>query len=168
MAKAVLSRVEFEYDLVAAEAKYHNDCFISFLKPITWVKVGRPQEENMNLAMEEILKYIENSDYCQFTSNELRNVCITTTVDNRTLKVRLKLRCGDKIIITEKSGTSTFICLVDNHHDIFIKLGTKKKMIKKEERLRILEAAAAIIREDIQSAESDNSNYLHQVACLKI
>lgn len=102
--------------------------------------------------MEEIFTYIENSDNCQFTLNELRNVCKTTNVDNRTLKVRLKLRYGDKIIITEKSGSSTFICLVNNHHDILNKAWyekEKKKTNKKEERLRILEAAAAITCDDI-------------------
>ncbi|CAH1098752.1 unnamed protein product [Psylliodes chrysocephalus] len=60
MAKAVLAR--FENDLVAAEAKYHHDCFNSFLKPATGVKVGRPQDETTNLAMEELFTYIENSD----------------------------------------------------------------------------------------------------------
>ncbi|CAH0562948.1 unnamed protein product [Brassicogethes aeneus] len=39
-AKAVLARVEFEYDLVAAEAKYHHDCFISFLKPTNGIWHG--------------------------------------------------------------------------------------------------------------------------------
>ncbi|CAH1100085.1 unnamed protein product [Psylliodes chrysocephalus] len=123
MANAVLARLEFENDLIAAEA----DCFISFLKPHTGVKVGRPQDETTNLAMKEKFTYIENSDYRQFTMNELRNVCKTTTVDNRTLKVRLKLRYGNKIIITEKSGTSTFICLVDNHHDILNQAWYEKK-----------------------------------------
>jgi len=133
MAKTVLARVEYEYDLVAAEAKYHYDCFSSFLKPKTGVKVGRPQDESTNLAMEEIFTYIENSDDCQFTLNELKNVCKTTTVDNRTIKVRLKLRYGDKIIITEKSGTSTFVCLIDNHHDILNQAWyEKKKIIKKK------------------------------------
>lgn len=62
--------------------------------------------------MEEIFAYIENSDDCQFTLNKLKNVCKTTTVDNRTIKVRLKLRYGDKIIITEKSGTSN-LCMLN-------------------------------------------------------
>ncbi|GBP81140.1 hypothetical protein EVAR_88238_1 [Eumeta japonica] len=112
LAKAVLARVEFEYDLVAAEAKYHRDCYANFLKPSTGAKMGRPKDEATNLAMEEIFTYIENSDDCQFTLNEL-----------------------------QKPGTK------------------KKKKNKTEERLRVLDAAAAIIREDIQTAVFDNSNY---------
>lgn len=62
-------------NLVAAKAKYHNDCFVSFLKPITGGQVGRPQDETLNLAMEEIFTYIESSDDCQFTLEELKNIC---------------------------------------------------------------------------------------------
>ncbi|CAH0556725.1 unnamed protein product [Brassicogethes aeneus] len=160
IAKAVLARIEFEYDLVVAEAKYHHDCYVFFLKPSSGAKIGRPKDEAANLAMEEIFTYIENSDDCQFTLNELQNVCKTTTLDNRTIKLRLKLKYGDKLIITEKSGASTFICLVDNHHDVLNEAWyEKKKMNKKEERFRVLDAAAAIIREDIQTAVFDNSNY---------
>lgn len=127
IAKAVIARIEYEYDLVAVEAKYHRDCQVSFLKPSTGGKVGRPQDEAMNLAMDEIFTYIENSDDCQFTLNELSNVCKTTTLDNRTIKMRLKIKYGDKLIITEKSGASTFICLKDNHHDILNQAWYEKK-----------------------------------------
>ena len=158
IAEVVIARVEYEYDLVAAEAKYHHD--ISFLKPSTRGKVGRPKDEAVILAMEEIFTYIENSDDCQFTLNELSNVCKTATLDYRTIKIRLKLKYGDKLIITEKLGSSTFICLKDSQHDILNKAWYEKKNAnKKEKRFRILEAAAAIIREDIQSSVFDNSNY---------
>uniref|UniRef100_V5I9F0 Uncharacterized protein n=1 Tax=Anoplophora glabripennis TaxID=217634 RepID=V5I9F0_ANOGL len=126
IAEAVLARVEFEYDLVAAEAKYHHDCYVSFLKPSTGSNVGRPKDEATNLAKEEIFTYIENSDDCQFTLNELRNVCKTTALDYRTIQVRLKLKYGDKLIITEKSVASTFICLRDNH-DILNQAWYEKK-----------------------------------------
>ncbi|CAH1115552.1 unnamed protein product [Psylliodes chrysocephalus] len=98
MAKAVFARLEFENDLVAAEAKYHHDCFNSFLKPPT-----------------------------------LKNVCKTTIIDNRTLKLRLKLKYGNKIIITDKLGTSIFICLVDNHQDILNQAWYEKKKLNKKE-----------------------------------
>lgn len=126
-AEAVLALLEFEYDLVAAEAKYHHDCYASFMKPSTGLKVGRPKDEATNRAMEEIVTYIENSDDCQFTLNELQNICKTTTLDSRTIKLQLKLKYGDKLIITEKSGASTFICLIDNHHDILNQAWYEKK-----------------------------------------
>ncbi|KAG8321083.1 hypothetical protein J6590_053396 [Homalodisca vitripennis] len=39
------ARIGFVQDLVAAEAKYHNDCIVSLLKPTTGGKVGRPQDQ---------------------------------------------------------------------------------------------------------------------------
>ena len=33
VSKAVTARINFEYDLIAAEAKYHDNCYKSFLRP---------------------------------------------------------------------------------------------------------------------------------------
>lgn len=158
--KTIIARIGFEHDLVAAEASYHHDCYVSFLKPPTGSKAGRPRDEALNLAMEEIFAYIENSDDCQFTLEELKNVCKNSNLDNRTVKLRLKLKYGNKVIITEKPGQLTFICFIDNHHDLLNQAwGEKNKSNGKEERFKILEAAAAIIRKDIQSVVIDNSHY---------
>ena len=37
-AKKVTARIEYEFDLVAAEAKYNNTCYNSFLRPTMGVK----------------------------------------------------------------------------------------------------------------------------------
>ncbi|GBP44060.1 hypothetical protein EVAR_85214_1 [Eumeta japonica] len=140
-------------------SRYHHDCRVSFLKPPIGSKVGRPKDEATNLAMEEIFTYIENSDDYQFTLNELSNVCKTITLDYRTIKIRVKLKYGDKLNITKKSGGLTFICSKDNHHIFNQAWYKKKKMNKKEKRFGILETEAAIIREDIRAAVFDNSNY---------
>ena len=73
-AKKVTAHIEYEFDLVAAEAKYHNTCYNSFLRQTNGCKIGRPQDESTNVAMEEIFKNIENSDDCQFSIEELKNV----------------------------------------------------------------------------------------------
>ena len=63
VSKAVTARINFEYDLIAAEAKCHDNCYKSFLRPNTGGGVGRPQDEAANYsAMEEIYKFIESSD----------------------------------------------------------------------------------------------------------
>lgn len=87
--------------------------------------------------MEEIFIYIENSDDCQLTLNELSNVCKTTTLDYRTIKLRLKLKYGEKLIITEKSGALTFICLVDNHNYILNQAWKQKKKTNESNRRTI-------------------------------
>lgn len=82
--KAVIARINFEYG-----ARYHDGCYKSFLRPNTGGKVGRPQDQAVNSAMEEIFKFLETSDDCQFTLDELKNVCPDDTLDNRILKERL-------------------------------------------------------------------------------
>lgn len=140
VAKAVITPIGFEHDLVAAEAQYHIDCHNAFLRPTTGGQAGRPQSESTNLLMEEIFAYIENSDDCLFSLDELQNIC-NNSLDNRTIKLRLKLKYGDKIIITEKSGASTFICFVDNHYDILKRASYEKKTTnEKEERFNIVKA----------------------------
>lgn len=62
----------------------------------------------MKLRILKIFKYIENNDDGQFTLKELKNVCKNATIDNRTIKVRFKVKYGIKIIIIKKSGTLTF------------------------------------------------------------
>jgi len=51
-----------------------------------------------NSAMEEMFKFIENSNDCQFTldtpKDELKIVCKNPELDNKTIKVRLKLKYG--------------------------------------------------------------------------
>ena len=85
VSKAVTARINFEYDLVAVEAKYHDNCYKSFPRPNTSGRVGRPQDEAANSAMEEIYKFIESSDDWQFTLDELKNVSKNIALDNRTI-----------------------------------------------------------------------------------
>ena len=79
--------------------------------------------------------------------------------DDKTIK-KLSQRYGKRIIITTKSKSSSIICFTDAHHDILSKAWYEnKKANEKYERLRILEAAAAIIREDIRSVPINNDYY---------
>ncbi|CAH2083873.1 unnamed protein product [Euphydryas editha] len=125
--KTITARIGFEHDLVAAEARYHRNCYIYFLKPPTGGKNGRPRDEAVILAMEEIFAYIENSDDCQFTLGELKRVCKNSNIDNRTVKLHLKLKYGDKVIITEKPGHLTFISFTDNHYTLLNQAWSEKK-----------------------------------------
>ncbi|PZC75227.1 hypothetical protein B5X24_HaOG206534 [Helicoverpa armigera] len=160
VSKAVFARINFEYDLIAAEAKYHDSCYKFFLKPTTGGKIGRPQDESINSAMEKIFQFIETSDDCQFSLDELKNVCQDIALDDRVIKMRLKLKYGSRIIITEKPGTLTFICFIDNYQDTLSQVWSNKKHLnEKDKRFKTLEAAAAIILEDIQSCVFDNTMY---------
>lgn len=128
------------------------------MRPTIGGKSGRPQNEAINSAMDEIFTNIENTDDCQFSVEELKNICKMPTIDSRTIKVRLKLKYGNKVIFTEKPVT--YICFIDNQHDILNKAWYEsRKSNEKKEKFRLLKAAAAIIREDIQALVFDNRDY---------
>lgn len=90
----------------------------------------------------------------QFTLNELRNVSKITTVDYKTIKMRLKVKYGEKLIITEKSGSLTFICLTDNHHDIL----NLKANPKKSKKNNYDDQISKDLSTDAADAEASNRN----------
>ena len=47
---------------------------------------------------------------------ELKNVSKNVALDNRTIKILMKVKYGSRIIITEKPGKLTFICFVHNYY----------------------------------------------------
>lgn len=50
--RSVKEPVNFEYDLVSVEAKYHDKCFSSFLLVSGKSDAGRPMDANIRIAME--------------------------------------------------------------------------------------------------------------------
>lgn len=88
---------------------------------------------------------------------ELKDVCKDFTPDKK-IKSKLIEIYGKKIVITTKNRSLTIICFTDVQHDLLNKAWYEKKSNEKEEHLRILERAAAIIREDIRSVVVDNTN----------
>ncbi|KAG8320736.1 hypothetical protein J6590_061977 [Homalodisca vitripennis] len=55
----VKERVNFEYDLVSIEAKYHEKCFSNFLSLSGKGDVGRPLDENIRIAMDNAFHYMK-------------------------------------------------------------------------------------------------------------
>ncbi|KAL4112100.1 hypothetical protein QTP88_015948 [Uroleucon formosanum] len=161
LGKIVRDRINFEYDLVAAEAKYHDNCLISFNKYKSGGSVGRPHDENIRLAMEEIFYYIENNNDCQFTLTELVNAITSDFIpDAKTIIYKLTARYGKDIIITTKHAKLTIICFLDTQKKILCQSWYEnKKSNVLEERLRVVEAAAAIIRVDIRSVLINTDTY---------
>ena len=91
---------------------------LPFSVPVFRSVVLSSQDEAANSAMVEIYKFIESNDDCQFTLDELKNVSKNVALGNRTIRLRLKINYGSRIIIREKPGKLTFICFVDNYQDI--------------------------------------------------
>lgn len=116
--RTVKERVNFEYDLVSVEAKYHDKCFSNFLLVSGKGDAGRPSDENIRIAMENVFHYIESNDDCQFTLAELKNVMKDYVPDDKTMIKKLIARYGSNIVITTKSKSLTIICFRDTATNI--------------------------------------------------
>ncbi|GFY39353.1 SWIM-type domain-containing protein [Trichonephila inaurata madagascariensis] len=110
--------------------------------------------------MAEIFNYIENHDDSQFTLKELRNVLTGYVSDDKTIITRLQQKYLTDVIITTKVKDLTIIFFRDTQVNILSKdWYDNKKGDSEKERLRIVEAAAAIIREDIRSSVVETQSY---------
>jgi len=65
--KAVVKRLLPIFDAVAADASYHRDCFTLFFK-----KTERKSTyDYIDFAMNDVFEFLENSDDCQFSMEEI-------------------------------------------------------------------------------------------------
>lgn len=137
-------------DLVAAEAKYHQNCLNKFNLPVSrGKKSGRP--ENVAAAMEKIFSFLENNEDSQFTLNELKEVVSDYLPDNKTIKKKLEEKYGDRIIITTKKTGFTIISFRETHMNILNQAWYEKKIHPNDERRRLLNTSADILRQDIHT-----------------
>ncbi|KAF2895460.1 hypothetical protein ILUMI_10710, partial [Ignelater luminosus] len=85
--KTVTSRLIGVLDLIAEEAKYHDSCRLKFLKPVPVKEdVGRPDDPEIAKAIQKICDYIEESNDCQFSVEELLFVFDKKNLEEVTLK----------------------------------------------------------------------------------
>ena len=91
--------------LVAAEGRYHNQCFIYFNRlesslPGISVSHGRPPEAGKAPAFQSLCNYIETNDDCQYSISEL--ISLMQEIDpsgyaysEKYLKIKLVEHFGD-------------------------------------------------------------------------
>lgn len=152
--------------LVAEEARYHRSCSSKFfskqhLNPSG--KRGRPDDEDIVTGLEKVCSYMEDSDDCQFTLQELLDVmhqnqsCKTSA---SYLKTKLQEKYGNDVIITTLQRKTPIVCFRKSGDKLLCNSWYNEKLhSEKEERLRIVRTAAAIIKEDIKSKVYDSCNY---------
>lgn len=110
--------------------------------------------------MLEIFNYIENNNDSQFTLKELKDVLTGYVPDDKTIISRVQQKYLTNIVITKKVGAFTIISFRDAQGNILSRAWYESKKIDPEaERLRIVEAAAAIIREDIRTSIVETKTY---------
>ncbi|XP_018362414.1 PREDICTED: uncharacterized protein LOC108760767, partial [Trachymyrmex cornetzi] len=150
-------------DLQAAEARYHTSCFTSLSRS---AEVKKPKEctitksEMIAKNMQVIYDYIETSDDVQFTLAEFAEILGENAPCPETIKSHLRQRYGcDMVRFTPKAGASTIVSFRDSDYSILKKSMQEKNLDVAAEKIRILETAASIIRNDIMRQVCDTDSY---------
>ena len=154
--------------LVAEEARYHRSCSAKFfsvkkqhLNPSG--KRGRPDDEDIVTGLEKVCSYMEESDDCQFTLQELLDVMHqnpSCKISASYLKTKLQEKYGSDIIITTLHKKTPIVCFRKSGDKLLCNSWYNERLhSEEEERLRIVRTAAAIIKEDIKSQVYDPCNY---------
>jgi len=149
--------------LVAKQARYHRKCYINFERSRSTLR-GRPQSIEIISAINIVYNYIEDNDDCQFSIYELEDVIKKKTkefpMSTTTLKAKLLEYYGDVIIITSNKNNVLTVCLSNVGHKVLSDNSYKERNLDENtEKLRIVKAAAQIIRDDIAKIMYDSSSY---------
>lgn len=159
----VILRLAGVNDLVAEGGVYHNDCRLKFIKPLyAYEKSGSCSSEYVSKAMDDIYAFIDNSTDCQFSQTEILDAITGEKPVWKTIKAHLQAKYGSCLITSE--GSNRFdvpvLCFLDTGKQILRDAWYEEKLNKEsDERLRIVQKAAEIIRHDIQSKVCNDKEY---------
>ena len=182
----VNGRLEFAQDLHAADAVYHNLCSTNFrtgkqvpqqfmaddkIQPKRF-KQGRPPDSAREDAFNQLAMYLEVNDEEQISIQDLINkmeeILVETGIEPygfTYMKHRLEKHFGDKITITEISGTEisgkeNVVTFRHKASSIIHHFYSKpKKYDHDEEKLRIIETAAKLIKNDVKLVKQPQEFY---------
>ena len=165
LGRLVQARVDSVHDLVAAEARYHRVCdqsFFTALKPKSGR--GRKDDKAKGEAFQNLIEYMENSDECQFLLDDLVNRMArgssSQTYGRQYLKDKLKDQYGDAILITEIPGKSSIVNFKGRADQILMEYwDSERESSMDSERLKFVETAAKVVRDDIRKMVYDCEKY---------
>ena len=166
-ASEVRTRIHGCIDFVAAEARYHRNCYSSFMLSISSVKsVGRPKDEAMLGWFNSLCTCLEGEgDTELYTLDELHEqMCRIAggceVYSLKRLKQRLTDHYGDHVFFAEIQGRKNVVCF-RNMADYIIneKWYCDRKSDSKQDAYRIIHAAARIIREEMRAATFPKVEY---------
>ena len=150
-------------DLVAAEARYHNSCRKSFFRDVEYTK----KSDLKKYAFENLSNFLLENTECQYSLSELTDIMVSFVDDDednaytsKHLKTLLKERFGEDIILTEIPGKDCVVTFCKVSQAILYKNWYAEQCADAgDERLRIVNTAANIIRQDICKKIYDMDSY---------
>ena len=177
----VLGRLEYAQDLHAADSVYHQTCSVNFRtgkgipkqfssdyeKDAKKAKQGRPVDAVKNSAFAKVVQYLEANDEEQTTVSDLVQI-MSEALDGTNeepystvyMKTKLQEHFRDKIVITSiygKSNVLTFRQTAASVIDEFYCNPRPKDT--EEERYRIIETAAKLIKSEIKNIDVSSDVY---------
>lgn len=155
MGENIIERIHYVSVLVAVEARYHNSCMKKlYCSTASGRKRGYRPATNVDEAMEAIYLYLdENSEECQFSIDKLVDqIEGDRRSDSTTILWRLLRKYGDDIVIaTTSSKPMTVLYLNTGYRILTNSWFENKRRNPKKDRLRVVQATATIVLEDIRS-----------------
>lgn len=153
-------------DLIAAEACYHTDCFTSFKTVTKSNERGRPKIKSCASVFDRLCCVIDENEECQYTLAELKNIMLSISestehlYSDKHIKDLMKQRYGSKLLCTTLPNTTCIFTLRSSADKYLIeKWQYEKESNAEDEKLRIVRAAATIIRDDIRGAFYNLNEY---------
>lgn len=176
----VTGRLEYAQDLHAADAIYHQPCNVNFRtgrqipsqfcsdeSKSARLSQGRPEETERTEAFMKCVTFLEENDDEQVTINDLirkmddylkGSPCDTYSF--RYMKKKLLEYYGDRIIVTELNGKSNVVTFRTTASIILNDFyGQQNRNDSESEKLRIIQTAAKLIKNDIKRLDSNTDTY---------
>ena len=167
-ADTVKARLLNVHDLHAADAVYHRVCSVNFhtKKQVPAVhertskraKVGRPQDKGRADAFLEVARYLEEDDDEQITINDLISHMEANSKHGAYsyphMQVKLHEHFGDRIIQTEINGKPNVVTFRNKANTVLHEFYSHQKADPETEKMRIVQTAAKLIRDDIKAVET--------------
>ena len=130
------------------------------------MKRGRPSLSDQEGVFLEVIKYLEENDDEQVTINdlvqEMESLLLSSDHDafsSKHMKRRIKEHFGDRIVITNNNGKNDVVTFLTTASSILQEHYQKPKSGNyEEEKIRIIKAAAYLIKNDIKICTSNSAN----------
>ena len=177
---AVKVRILHVHDLHAADAVYHQTCSVNFRTkkqmPIAQFaaddffkkpRLGRPPDDKRAKAFFEVASYLEDNDDEQITINDLIDLMNQKLADTdyeaygyTHMKTKLKEHFGERIVQTEINGKPNVVTFRTTARVVLQDYYSKQQQQDTaEEKIKLVQAAAKLIKEDIKAIETSLEVY---------
>lgn len=173
MGDKLFKRVNSVLCLVVEEARYYEGCYSKcFTNISSSLKRERPKDEHIDSAIEELCRYVDESEDCQFALHHLmRNledsIPESSSVTEKTLKNLLMDAYEGRVMFFEVKKRITLVCLLDWTKTHQYLVHKERKESEEEERLKKVNTAATIILEDIRKSFSNTTDYPDLIEFMK-